>query len=154
MKFLTREQIENVLSIPLVLQAIEQGFVLYSQGEAVIPPVASLHFDSPPGDCHIKYGYAKEGKYYVVKISSGFYDNPKIGLPSGSGLMLLFDRQTGVPVCALLDEGYLDRSTYRCCRLHSSKIPCSKERDSRWYCGHRSAKLLPAKTPCTFDYLP
>ncbi len=107
MKILSREQIENSLSIPQILEAIEQGFITYSRGEAVIPPVASLHFTSPPGDCHIKYGYARSGKYYVVKIASGFYDNPKQGLPSNNGLMLLFDKQTGNPICALLDEGYL-----------------------------------------------
>jgi len=65
MKILSRKQIEQALSIPKVLEAIEQGFIAYSRGEAVIPPVGSLHFDSPPGDCHIKYGYAKSGKYYV-----------------------------------------------------------------------------------------
>jgi ornithine cyclodeaminase len=107
MKILLRKQIEQALSITKVLEAIEQGFIAYSRGEVVIPPVGSLHFDFPPGDCHIKYGYAKSGKYYVVKIASGFYDNPKQGLPSNNGLMLLFDKQNGNPVCALLDEGYL-----------------------------------------------
>jgi ornithine cyclodeaminase len=107
MKILTRQQIEQVLSIPSILEAVEQGFVAYSRGETIIPPVASLHFDHPPGDCHIKYGYAKTGKYYVVKIASGFHDNPTLGLPAGNGLMLLFDKQTGRPVSILLDEGYL-----------------------------------------------
>jgi ornithine cyclodeaminase len=107
MKILSREQIEKTLSIPKVLKAIEQGFILYSQGETVIPPIGSLHFDQPPGDCHIKYGYSKKGKYYVVKIASGFYENPKHGFPSNNGLMLLFDKQTGNLVCILLDEGYL-----------------------------------------------
>jgi ornithine cyclodeaminase len=106
-KILSKQQIEQLLSIPAILDAIEKGFVAYSQGETVIPPVASLHFDHPPGDCHIKYGYAKRGKYYVVKIASGFSDNPLRGLPAGNGLMLLFDKQTGMPLCALLDEGYL-----------------------------------------------
>lgn len=107
MKILSREQIEKTLSIPKVLKAIEQGFILYSQGEAVIPPISSLYFDQPPGDCHIKYGYSKKGKYYIVKIASGFYENPKYGFPSNNGLMLLFDKQTGNPVYILLDEGYL-----------------------------------------------
>jgi ornithine cyclodeaminase len=107
MKILSRKDIENALSIPRVLEAIEQGFKIYSRGEAVVPPVASLHFDSPPGDCHIKYGYAKSGKYYVVKVASGFCDNPKLGLGPNNGLMLLFDKKTGSPVCFLLDNGYL-----------------------------------------------
>lgn len=107
MKILHRKQLEQMISVPAILDAIEQGFALYSKGEAVVPPVASLHFESPPGDCHIKYGYAKEGKYYVVKIASGFYHNFKLGIPSGNGLMLLFDKETGQVVALLLDEGYL-----------------------------------------------
>ncbi len=107
MKILSRPQIEQLLSLPPVLQAIEQGFAIYSRGEAVIPPVASLHFDHPPGDCHIKYGYAKNGSYYVVKIASGFSDNPKLGIPAGNGLMLLFSKSTGELLSVLLDEGYL-----------------------------------------------
>jgi ornithine cyclodeaminase len=107
MKILSRDQIEKTLSIPKVLKAIEEGFMLYSQGEAVIPPIGSLHFEYPPGDCHIKYGYSKRGKYYIVKIASGFYENPKHGLPSNNGLMLLFDKETGKPVCIFLDGGYL-----------------------------------------------
>lgn len=107
MKILSRNQIEQILLIPPILRAIEQGFVIYSRGEAIIPPVASLHFDHPPGDCHIKYGYAKNGKYYVIKIASGFHENPKIGIPSGNGLMLLFNKFTGELLSVLLDEGYL-----------------------------------------------
>lgn len=107
MKILKRDQIEKLLSIPKVLEAIEKGFILYSQGETVIPPIGSLHFEYPPGDCHIKYGYSKKGKYYVVKIASGFYENSKHGLPSNNGLIILFDKLTGKPICILLDEGYL-----------------------------------------------
>ncbi len=107
MKILTRNEIEKAVSIPKVLEAIERGFIAYSSGQTVVPPVASLHFDSPPGECHIKYGYAKNGNCYVVKIASGFYDNPKHGHPSANGLMLLFDKQTGNPISILLDEGYL-----------------------------------------------
>lgn len=107
MRILSRQEIEKLLCIPDILEAIEQGFIAYSQGQTIVPPVASLHFEHPPGDCHIKYGYAKKGKYYVVKIASGFHDNPKIGLPAGNGLMLLFNKSTGELLSVLLDEGYL-----------------------------------------------
>jgi len=86
---------------------IEAGFAAYSRGEAVVPPVGELVFDEPPGDVHIKYGYIKGGDIYVVKIASGFYENPKRGLPSGNGLMLVFNQKTGVLEAILLDEGYL-----------------------------------------------
>jgi len=89
------------------LPLIEDGFVAYSRGRVVVPPVGELVFDEPPGDVHIKYGYVKGGDVYVIKIASGFADNPKRGLPSGDGLMLVFDQTTGVLRAVLLDEGYL-----------------------------------------------
>lgn len=107
MKILSRKDIENCVAIPEILEAIEQGFVAYSKKETVIPPVAALHFEDPPGECHIKYGYRKDGDHYVIKVSSGFGDNPKLGIPAGNGLMLLFDKRTGAPTAILLDEGYL-----------------------------------------------
>ncbi|MGZ5488784.1 MAG: ornithine cyclodeaminase family protein, partial [Candidatus Aminicenantales bacterium] len=89
------------------LPLIEDGFVAYSHGRVVVPPVGELVFDDPPGDVHIKYGYIKGGEVYVIKIASGFTDNPRRGLPSGDGLMLVFDQKTGVLQAILLDEGYL-----------------------------------------------
>lgn len=59
------------------------------------------------GEVHIKYGYVKADDYYVIKVASGFYQNPKIGLSSSNGLMLLFSQHTGELICTLLDEGYL-----------------------------------------------
>ena len=89
------------------LPLIEEGFAAYSRGEVVVPPVGELVFDDPPGDVHIKYGYIRGDDFHVVKIASGFYDNPKRGLPSGDGLMLVFSQKTGVLEAILLDEGYL-----------------------------------------------
>jgi ornithine cyclodeaminase len=89
------------------LPLIEAGFAAYSRGEVVVPPVGELVFEDPPGDVHIKYGYIKGDDFYVIKIASGFVDNPRRGLPSGDGLMLVFSQKTGVLEAALLDEGYL-----------------------------------------------
>lgn len=97
---------QSLGSINLV-QAMQEGFIQYSNGNTVVPPVAELLFDAPKGDTHIKYGYIKNDDYYVVKIASGFYQNPQLGLASSQGLMLLFDQKTGVPCAILLDEGYL-----------------------------------------------
>jgi ornithine cyclodeaminase len=59
------------------------------------------------GEVHIKSGYIDGEDFYVIKIASGFYDNPSLGLPSGNGCMLLFKQQTGEPAGILLDEGLL-----------------------------------------------
>ncbi|WP_420552422.1 hypothetical protein [Tenacibaculum aiptasiae] len=101
------EEIKKIVADIDVVSAMEEGFVQYSNGNTVVPPVGELLFEEPKGDAHIKYGYIKNDDYYVIKIASGFYDNPKIGLASSQGLMLLFDQKTGVPKGVLLDEGYL-----------------------------------------------
>jgi ornithine cyclodeaminase len=90
-----------------LLACMERSFTSYSSGEATVPPVGTLTFEQPPGDVHIKYGYLTGSPYYVIKIASGFYDNPKIGLPGSNGLNLVFKQKTGELACILLDEGYL-----------------------------------------------
>jgi len=101
------DDIKKALDSVDVVAAMEKGFVQYSNGKVVVPPVGELIFEDPPGDVHIKYGYVKNEDYYVIKIASGFYENPKLGVASGQGLMLLFNQKTGELVSILLDEGYL-----------------------------------------------
>jgi ornithine cyclodeaminase len=103
----TLAEIREALAAIDPLPLIEAGFAAYSRGEVVVPPVGELVFEDPPGDVHIKYGYVKGDDHYVIKIASGFVDNPKRGLPSGDGLMLVFSQKTGVLEAVLLDEGYL-----------------------------------------------
>ncbi len=107
MKIVKIDQIKEVLPAIDLLPAIEAGFVAYSEQKSVVPPVGELLFDNPPGDVHIKYGYLAGDAYYVIKIASGFYENPKLNLPSSNGLMLLFSQKTGQLLSILLDEGHL-----------------------------------------------
>lgn len=107
MKILKLEQIKDIVKDLDIIPAIEEGFVKYSENKAVIPPVGEMLFDDPPGDVHIKYGYIIGDDYYVIKIASGFYNNPQLGLSSSNGLNLLFNQKTGETVSILLDEGYL-----------------------------------------------
>ncbi len=90
-----------------LIEIIEKGFVLYAEKKVVVPPVGYLAMEQPPGDVHIKYGYIKGDEYYVIKIASGFYNNPAIGLNSSNGMMLLFSQKTGETLSILLDEGHL-----------------------------------------------
>ncbi|THB72446.1 MAG: ornithine cyclodeaminase family protein [Desulfobacteraceae bacterium] len=103
----TLEQIRQVSDPMDFTDTIEQGFIQYSKGNVVVPPVGELTFEDPPGDTHIKYGYVKNDDTYVIKIASGFYNNPALGLSSSSGLMLVFCQKTGVLKSVLMDEGHL-----------------------------------------------
>lgn len=94
-------------SVEQLIKIIEEGFVLYAQKKVTVPPVGYLSFRSPPGGVHIKYGYIHDDEHYVIKIASGFYENPSLGLSSSNGMMLLFSQKTGETLSILLDEGYL-----------------------------------------------
>lgn len=104
---INRSDILSIVRELDLVDAMEEGFIKYSRGETVVPPVGELVFTDPPGDTHIKYGYIKGADYYCIKIASGFYNNPSLGLSSSQGMMLLFNQKTGEPVSVLLDDGEL-----------------------------------------------
>ena len=107
MIIINKNEIEAIVKSIDVVSEMEKGFIAYSNGATVVPPVGELLFDDPEGETHIKYGYIKGNDYYVIKIASGFPDNRKIGKPSGQGMMLIFSQKTGEPEAFLLDDGLL-----------------------------------------------
>ena len=107
MRIFSLDEIKSVLAKINLVQEIEKGFAAYSKGDVIVPPVGELHFDSPPGDVHIKYGYIKNDEVYVIKIASGFFHNTNLGLPNGHGMMLVYNQKTGEPKAILNDESFL-----------------------------------------------
>jgi len=107
MYILNRASIENLIEGVDLSSLIVKGFIAYSKGKVVVPPIGELTFKDPPGDVHIKYGYIKGDRYYVIKIASGFWENDKYGIPNGQGMMLLFNQKTGQPEALLHDEAIL-----------------------------------------------
>jgi len=103
----TRAELQAAIHPAELIQAIEDGFVAYSRGHVVVPPVGHLDFEEPPGDCHIKYGYIRGDDSFTVKIATGFYRNPERGLPSSNGVVLVFSSRTGELQAILQDEGLL-----------------------------------------------
>ncbi len=106
-RVITLEEMLTVLPAMDLQPAIEAAFVAYSQGRATVPPVGELLFAEPPGDAHIKYGYLHGGDTFVIKVATGFGENSTRGLPSYSGVMLVFSAVTGMIETVLLDGGHL-----------------------------------------------
>ena len=105
MKIIELAEINSLLDRVDAVAAIEEGFIAYSAGKAVVPPVGELLLDK--GEVHIKYGYIRNDDHYVIKVASGYYENARLGLPTGNGLMLLFKQATGELESILLDQGLL-----------------------------------------------
>ncbi len=72
MEIIEKKTIIEILNRIDLLFNIEQGFISYSKGHCVIPPIGELTFNEPLGDVHIKYGYIKSEPNYVIKIASGY----------------------------------------------------------------------------------
>ena len=101
------DEIKRLLDTTQLIEEIETGFVLYSEGKVNVPPVGFLHFDDPPGDVHIKYGFVSGDDYYVLKMASGFYNNSELDLPVADGVILVFSQKTGELKLILLDKCWL-----------------------------------------------
>ncbi len=105
---LSRSEIERLVTVdPGTAAAVRDAYISVFDGRANLPPVGYLGFPEANGDLHIKYGHIAGDEVFAVKIAAGFYDNPDLGLPSSSGLVLVFSAQTGQAEALLNDEGYL-----------------------------------------------
>ena len=103
----TLDQIMKALPDIDVVGEIERGFVAFSQGRVEVPPVGELLFPPSHGELHIKYGAIHGDDVFVVKLATGFFDNPSLGLPPFSGCMLVLSQKTGMVLSVLLEEGEL-----------------------------------------------
>jgi len=89
------------------LGAIERAFAALAEGRAEVPPIVGLFVPERHGEVDVKGAYIRGLPRMAIKIASGFYDNPKLGLPSSSGMMVVVSAETGFPEGVLLDNGYL-----------------------------------------------
>ncbi len=89
------------------VNAVALGFTRLVEGNVSLPPVIRVDVDANQGEVDIKTAYIKGLDYFAIKIASGFFGNPSIGLPYGSGMMVLMSAKTGFLEAVLLDNGYL-----------------------------------------------
>jgi ectoine utilization protein EutC len=89
------------------MAVVEAAFAALGRGGVVMPPV--LHLDLPErnAEMDVKTAYVPGLPSMALKVSTGFFDNPKRGLPSLSGMMTLISAETGRVEAVLLDNGYL-----------------------------------------------
>ncbi|HSC29959.1 MAG TPA: hypothetical protein VLD67_21950 [Vicinamibacterales bacterium] len=99
--------LRRAVSPERAVDVMREAFKADGEGRTSVPAVINLEIPSARGEFHVKTAFIEGVPHVAVKIASGFYDNPSRGLPSGSGLMALFDATTGLPAALLLDNGFL-----------------------------------------------
>ena len=107
MKLIDEAALRAAITPRVAVDAMRDAFRADGEGRAHVPNVINLDVPKHRGEFHVKTAHIDGVRHVAVKIASGFYGNPAKGLPSGSGLMAVFDAETGLPEALLLDNGFL-----------------------------------------------
>ena len=107
-QIVTEAQLREVVSLDLsVIDIVEQAFVALAKDGVVMPPILSMDLPEANGEVDVKTAFIPGFDGFAIKVSPGFFDNPKLGLASLNGLMILFSAKTGLVEALYLDNGYL-----------------------------------------------
>lgn len=90
-----------------VIDAVAGAFRALAGGAVQMPPILRLDIPEHRGEMDVKTAYVPGLDSFALKVSPGFFDNPRLGLPSLNGLMIVFSARTGLVEALLLDNGYL-----------------------------------------------
>ncbi|HUG61492.1 MAG TPA: ectoine utilization protein EutC [Methylomirabilota bacterium] len=108
MTILTQADLRTLVPLDLAaVDCVERAFAALAGGGVVMPPILSLRIAEANGEVDVKTAYVPGFDAFALKISPGFFDNPRLGLPSLNGLMVLLSARTGLTEALLLDNGYL-----------------------------------------------
>ena len=105
---LTEPQLRELVPLDAdAVTCIENAFHALATQPVVMPPIMGFEIREYNGEVDVKTAYVPGLEHFAIKMSPGFFDNPKLGLPSLNGLMVVFESRTGVVSAVLLDNGYL-----------------------------------------------
>ncbi|MBN7760126.1 cyclodeaminase [Nitratireductor aquibiodomus] len=105
---LTEADLRKAVRLDLeTIDVVENAFRALASGAVIMPPILSMDIPQVHGEVDVKTAYIPGFDGFAIKVSPGFFDNPKIGLPSLNGLMILFSAKTGLVEALLLDNGFL-----------------------------------------------
>lgn len=107
-RIVTEAELRQAVGLDLTtIDVIEQAFAALASGQVVMPPIMSMELEETGGEVDAKTAYIPGFDSFALKVSTGFYGNARLGLPSLNGLMVLFSAKTGLVEAVLLDNGYL-----------------------------------------------
>lgn len=105
---LSAGELKNLLDMEEVVRGVEEVYRLKAQGETdVWPHVCHRFTGEHEGVMDIKSGAIGGGmQLHGAKLLNTFWGNTEKGLPAFTGLLMLFDATTGMPL-GIMDASYL-----------------------------------------------
>ena len=105
--YLSAEDVETVgPSMAEMIELLESAFREKGAGRVEMPPKPGIHPGGGDNFIHAMPAYIPAQQAAGIKWVGGFPDNPPRGLPYISGLLILNDPETGVPL-VVMDCGWI-----------------------------------------------
>ena len=100
--YLSQADVEAVgLTMAEIIDALELAFREKGKGRVEMPPKPGIHPGGGDNFIHAMPAYIPALRSAGIKWVSGFPDNPKQGLPYVTGLVILNDTETGLPLSVM-----------------------------------------------------
>ncbi|MAH80656.1 MAG: ornithine cyclodeaminase family protein [Rickettsiales bacterium] len=100
-KYITEEEILNSITMKESLKVVEKAFVEYSLGKSKMPSKVYLDLPEFNGDFRAMPAYESSQQFAGVKWVNVHANNPKIGLPTVMGTILLNNPETAEPLAVV-----------------------------------------------------
>ena len=120
MLVLSERDVQKLLNIEELIQALEQAHIQYSTGKAVMPvrlvvPLPQIH-----GRITSMPGYLRQDKALGMKVVTYFQNNPKQDLPAILATIMLFSAETG-KLIAVIDGSFITAIRTACASAMATK---------------------------------
>ena len=124
MLILNRKDVEKLLDLDDLLNALGEGFMTISQGTAVAPNRNQVTI--PEAGYLLAMPAWQPGSSVGVKLITVFHENHKLGLPGHQGLICTFDPTNGAPL-AIMDGIYITAMRTAASSALSARLLARKE---------------------------
>jgi ornithine cyclodeaminase/alanine dehydrogenase-like protein (mu-crystallin family) len=84
-----------------IIEALDGAFRAKGEGRTEMPPKPGIHPGGGDNFIHAMPAYIQDLKSAGIKWVSGFPDNPRKGLPYITGLLILNEAETGLPLSVM-----------------------------------------------------
>jgi len=108
MKLFSEDEIREKVKINKeMIDEVAGAFTDLVEKDVRMPPIMRVDIPENNGEMDVKTAYIPGHDMFALKVSTGFFNNYELGLPSTGGLMMLINTNNGQPEAILLDNGYL-----------------------------------------------
>jgi alanine dehydrogenase len=121
MLLLSEKQVQGLIDVDELIEALAQAHIQYSTGKAVMPVRLVVPLPQIDGRITSMPGYLNEDKALGMKVVTYFQSNPQQNLPAILATIMLFSAETGKMIAAM-DGSYITAIRTACASAMATKV--------------------------------